>query len=386
MLVLTVDDSRAVRSIVKKQILEMGFEAIEAEDGQQGLAKLQEAQIDLVLLDVTMPVMDGPTMLAKMRESGNKTPVIMLTSESKRSIVAGAMKLGIDNYILKPFKPEELKAKMLEVLGAADVANDEEEAAAAGIIASPGAAPRPKADDAGAARAFVDVLVVDDMENVGRKLRTLMPPHMTMASYTSAQAALVACREKTCRVVMIDSELPDVAANVLARQLRLLQPHAAILAMPLRSTNDVTKELKEQGFDDVLFKPFTQDVIDDFLLKYFDNQEILICEDNLFKVGAFHGKEDRVPIYFQRLEGLFTEALKKAASACYDEVIVDMTNAPPRQEKLPKLVITFAEGAKLNGIELKLVGSQEMKKILSAFTETKALPLFGTVQEARTGA
>jgi hypothetical protein len=156
--------------------------------------------------------------------------------------------------------------------------------------------------------------------------------------------------------------------------------------MPLRSTNDVTKELKEQGFDDVLFKPFTQDVIDDFLLKYFDNQEILICEDNLFKVGAFHGKEDRVTLYFQRLEGLFTEALKKAASACYDEVIVDMTQAPPRQEKLPKLIITFAEGAKLNGIELKLVGSQEMKKILSAFTETKALPLFGTVQEARTGA
>ncbi|HUJ25444.1 MAG TPA: response regulator, partial [Myxococcales bacterium] len=81
MRVLTVDDSRAVRSIVRKQITEMGFEAIEAEDGQQGLEKLKEGEIDLVLLDVTMPVMDGPAMLAKMREGGSKIPVIMLTSE-----------------------------------------------------------------------------------------------------------------------------------------------------------------------------------------------------------------------------------------------------------------------------------------------------------------
>jgi two-component system, cell cycle response regulator len=381
--VLTVDDSRAVRSIVRKQIIEMGFEPVEAEDGEQGLVKLGESQIDLVLLDVTMPVLDGPGMLARMRESGNKTPVIMLTSESKRSVVAGAMKLGIDDYILKPFKPEELKSKMLAVIGAADAAADEE-----GVLDSGGPAPRKNGgeDGPGTSRQFVDVLVVDDMENVGRKLRTLLPQHMTMASFTSAQAGLAGCREKTCRVIMLDSELPDVTSSVLARQMRLLQPHAAILAMPLRSTNDITKEMKDQGFDDVLFKPFNQDSIDDFLLKYFDNQEILICEDNLFKVGGFHGKEDRIPIYFSRLEGLFGEALKKAASACYDEVIIDLSQAPARQEKLPRMLLEFAESSKQNGIELKLVGSQDVKKILSAFTETKSIPLFATVQEARSGA
>ena len=55
-------------------------------------------------------------MLAKMREAGNKTPVLMLTSEAKRSIVGEVMKLGIEDYILKPFKPEELKAKVSKVL------------------------------------------------------------------------------------------------------------------------------------------------------------------------------------------------------------------------------------------------------------------------------
>src|SRR5512137_997217 len=104
--ILTVDDSRSVRTIVAKQVKDLGFEVEEAEDGVQGLAKLGEREYDLILLDVTMPNLDGPGMLAKMRELGNKTPVIMLTSESKRSVVAGVMKTGISDYILKPFKPE----------------------------------------------------------------------------------------------------------------------------------------------------------------------------------------------------------------------------------------------------------------------------------------
>jgi DNA-binding response OmpR family regulator len=114
--ILTVDDSRAVRTIVGKQVKALGFEVLEAEDGIQGLAQLAQAQVDLVLLDVTMPNMDGPTMLRKMRESGDQTPVIMLTSESHRTVVAGAMQAGISDYILKPFKPEELRTKVLSVL------------------------------------------------------------------------------------------------------------------------------------------------------------------------------------------------------------------------------------------------------------------------------
>src|SRR5262249_39205128 len=91
--ILTIDDSSTIRSIITKQMSELGFEVDHAEDGQQGLAKLEEVTVDLILLDVTMPVMDGPTMLAALRERGDRTPVIMLTSESKRSIVAGAIKL-----------------------------------------------------------------------------------------------------------------------------------------------------------------------------------------------------------------------------------------------------------------------------------------------------
>ena len=90
--ILTVDDSRAIRMIVAKQLQPLGFGIGEAEDGNDGLAKLQSAAYDLVVLDVTMPNLDGPGMLAKMREGGNKTPVLMLTSESKTAIVATVMR------------------------------------------------------------------------------------------------------------------------------------------------------------------------------------------------------------------------------------------------------------------------------------------------------
>src|SRR5512133_1824088 len=252
---LTVDDSRAVRTIVGKQVKELGFDVLEAEDGVQGLEQLANAQVDLVLLDVTMPNMDGPTMLQKMREGGNKTPVIMLTSEAKRSIVSGAMKLGISDYILKPFKPEELRTKVLAVLqgdGGVDAVTAPDPAI---VRSDPEPAAGASAPQSSAGK-FMDVLVVDDMENVQKKLRSMLPQHVSLAGFTSAQSALASCRERVYRVVLVDTEIPDVNSSVLAQQIRVLQPHAAMIALSLRSANDVAKEAREQGFDAALCKPF----------------------------------------------------------------------------------------------------------------------------------
>jgi DNA-binding response OmpR family regulator len=380
--ILTVDDSRAVRTIVGKQVKELEFDVLEAEDGVQGLEQLAQAQVDLVLLDVTMPNMDGPAMLQSMRDAGNQTPVIMLTSESKRSIVAGAMKLGIADYILKPFKPEELRSKVLSVLqgeggvgglGAEPIA----EAAPADLAAAGPAAP--------AGGRFVDVLVVDDMENVQKKLRSMVPQHVSLNGYTSAASALAACRERVYRVVLVDTEIPDVNSAVLAQQIRVLQPHAALVALALRTANDVTKEVREQGFDDVLFKPFRPETIDDFLLQYFDNQDFLQIEDNVLRLAPFAGRADKVDRFYNRVHAVFSGALEKVAAACYDEVVLDVGTPPLEGDRLPKLVNAVAEKARDFGMSLALVGAPEVRKALGGYTETKDLRLFATVQEARAG-
>ncbi|MFT3915776.1 MAG: response regulator [Anaeromyxobacteraceae bacterium] len=387
--ILTVDDSRAVRTIVGKQVKELGFDVIEAEDGIQGLEQLANTTVDLVLLDVTMPNMDGPTMLQKMRESGNKTPVIMLTSESKRTIVAGAMKAGISDYILKPFKPEELRAKVLSVLqGEPGVDQIVQSAAAPG----PAAAPAEAASLSGATVAptaagrFVDILVVDDMENVQRKLRSMVPTHVTLAGFTSAQSALASCRDRVYKIILIDTEIPDVNSQVLGQQIRVLQPHAAVLALALRTANDATKELKDQGFDDVMYKPFRPEAIDDFLQQYFDNQDFLTVEDNVLKIAPFTGKADRVERFYNRLNNVFEEALEKVAAACYDEVVLDVGAPPMEGDRLPKFVNEVSSKSKEFGMTLSLVGPADMRKILGAYEETKDLKLFGTLQEAKTGA
>jgi DNA-binding response OmpR family regulator len=380
--ILTVDDSKAIRSIVGKQVTELGFEVDEAEDGLLGLGKLEELTYDLVILDVTMPNLDGPGMLAKMREAGNKTPVLMLTSESKRSVMVDVMKSGIEDYILKPFKPEELKAKVLKVLKLSGPVGPP-------VSANGGGDPHASSMPSGGGRTdptgkqFIDILVIDDMENVHKKLKTLVPPHVTVGSALSAAAALGSCREKVFRVVFVDTDIPDVNSAALMNQLRTLQQHAAFLALALRSTNDLQKEMQALGFDDVIFKPFDKDSIDDFLIRYFNDQELVVAEDNVIKVGAFTGKEDRIEKYFGRVTGLLSETIEKLAAACFDETIIDISAAPLKSDRTPRLVIDIKKEALKRGIAVKIVAGAEVQALLKKFDETAKLNVAHSINEAR---
>lgn len=378
--ILTVDDSKAIRSIVGKQVTELGFEVDEAEDGVLGLAKLEEITYDLVILDVTMPNLDGPGMLGKMREAGNKTPVLMLTSESKRSIMVDVMKSGIEDYILKPFKPEELKAKVLKVLKLTGpvgppISGAASEAPTATMTSSG------RMDPTG--KQFIDILVIDDMENVHKKLKTLVPPHVTIGTALSAAAALQLCREKVFRVVFVDSDIPDVNSAALMNQLRTLQQHAAFLALALRSANDLQKEMQALGFDDVIFKPFDKDSIDDFMIRYFNDQELVVAEDNVVKVGSFTGKEDRIEKYFSRVTKLLEETIEKLAAACFDEAIIDLSAAPLKSDRTPRLVIDLKKEALKRGIEMKLVAGAEVQALLKKFDETATMNVAHSVSEAK---
>jgi len=385
--ILTIDDSSTIRSIITKQMTDLGFEVDHAEDGQQGLAKLEEISVDLILLDVTMPVMDGPTMLTALRERGDRTPVIMLTSESKRSIVAGAVKLGIEDYILKPFKPDELRGKVMKALRLDGSGG----AASAGpVAANPTVASAPSAPMGGgggggggsASRQFTDILVVDDMENVHKKLRSLLPAHVSMTGSVSARDALTHCQERVYRVVVVDLVIPDVNSVALMNQLRALQPHAVMVALALRSAGDAS-DVKGQGFNDVIYKPFESAAIDDFLSKHFEVDDVLAIDGNILSCAAFSGKEDKLDRYFTRLRTLCHESLEKLASACYDDTIFDLSAVPLRNDKIVRLLMDSDKEAKKLGIALRLVGTPEIKKVVGAVMETAAMPFFATRAEAQ---
>jgi DNA-binding response OmpR family regulator len=108
--VLTVDDSRTIRMIVKKAFQQYNCDIIEAENGMEGLALAAKEKPDLIVLDITMPVMTGIEMLEKLKEDAElkSIPVIMLTAESGKDNVMGIVKMGVRDYIVKPFKGDQL--------------------------------------------------------------------------------------------------------------------------------------------------------------------------------------------------------------------------------------------------------------------------------------
>jgi two-component system cell cycle response regulator len=111
--ILSVDDSRTIRLIVGRAFKPYDCTVLEAGNGEEGLAAAAKERPDLIILDVTMPVMDGVTMLTKLKEDETlkSTPVIMLTAESGRENVLHIAKLGVRDYLVKPFKEDQLIEK-----------------------------------------------------------------------------------------------------------------------------------------------------------------------------------------------------------------------------------------------------------------------------------
>jgi two-component system chemotaxis response regulator CheY len=116
MKVMIVDDSAMMRRILITQLSQFDVtDIIEAGDGQQALRLLEDNRsVDLIVLDWNMPVMDGMTLLKKIRANPacKGIKIVMCTSESEKKKVVDAVKEGADNYIVKPFTPETLKEKL----------------------------------------------------------------------------------------------------------------------------------------------------------------------------------------------------------------------------------------------------------------------------------
>jgi two-component system cell cycle response regulator len=122
--ILTVDDSRTIRMILRRAFKAHDCTFVEAANGEEGLAAAAREKPDLIILDITMPVMDGATMLARLREDPElkDTPVIMLTAESGQDNVARIASLGISDYVVKPFKDDVLLEKALKVIALSPLA------------------------------------------------------------------------------------------------------------------------------------------------------------------------------------------------------------------------------------------------------------------------
>ncbi len=119
---LIVDDSNSMRTVVKKIVGLMGLEVgqiLEADNGRKALDLLGANWVDAVILDINMPEMNGLELLQRMNADAvmKNIPVVMMTTEASEAHMKTAFELGAKGFIRKPFVPEELRKKLLGVLG-----------------------------------------------------------------------------------------------------------------------------------------------------------------------------------------------------------------------------------------------------------------------------
>ncbi len=113
--VLIVEDDGNIAELLNLYLEKEGFETSVAKDGGKGVEFFRQFQPDLVLLDVMLPVMDGWSVLKKIREE-SKAPVIMLTAKGETSDKVSGLEMGADDYIVKPFEMKEVLARIHAVL------------------------------------------------------------------------------------------------------------------------------------------------------------------------------------------------------------------------------------------------------------------------------
>lgn len=116
-IILTVDDSATVRETVKLSLSGRGYDILIAADGAQGLSRCQECQVDLVITDLNMPVMDGITLIERLRSipTYRFVPILMLTTESQDARKQEGKRAGATGWIVKPFDPSKLLAVVQKV-------------------------------------------------------------------------------------------------------------------------------------------------------------------------------------------------------------------------------------------------------------------------------
>jgi len=109
-IVMIVDDSASIRQVVNLTLRKVGYDVIEAVDGEDALRKLASVKVNLLICDVNMPNMDGITLVRSLKEMPNYkyVPVIMLTTESQESKKQEGRAAGARAWVVKPFKPEQM--------------------------------------------------------------------------------------------------------------------------------------------------------------------------------------------------------------------------------------------------------------------------------------
>lgn len=240
MKVLTVDDSRMIRTLIRKYLASLKLQIVEAGDGQAGLDAARAEKPDLIILDINMPVMDGTEMLRELRKIPElkSTKVLMLTAESAEKLVLEVIKIGISDYIVKPFEEEVLVKKVCKILQI-------DPTRAAESTEEPG---------------LKKVLVLDDNESILLVTRKFLTGIADVFTTSHPEKALQLASQHSPEVVLLGLQTDAFQMLSTMKKERGLDS-ARFVCLATRSAAEKVGDAQNAGFAEVLYKPFDKETL-----------------------------------------------------------------------------------------------------------------------------
>jgi len=312
--------------------LSADLQVLEAENGLKAVEAVEKNRIDVVVLDSTMPVMDGATTLRVLRARGHTMPVILLTGDAKATRVASLLALGAQEFVAKPLQEDELRRKVFELLkpkSAADLPTS----------TRPGpttfnAPPKP------VSAKRIPVLLVDSNEAAVGRFWEAIPPFVDLQFRPDVPAAIEVLKQQVFRAVVIDATLLKMAPAEQLVEVKAARRQAALVGVYLRTIADPNAAALGQGLDAGVHKPFDADQIHDLMEKLAGLLVTLEVQGNILTLRPFPHTEEQQRAFGARLAAEVMAAIDGAAEASETALWLHISQPLP----LP-LLTTLAETA-----------------------------------------
>jgi two-component system cell cycle response regulator len=245
--ILTVDDSKTVRIIVRKAFKSFDCDVLEAQNGVEGLAMAAKQTPDIILLDITMPVMDGVEMLTKIKSdpSLKSIPVIMLTAEAGRENVMKIAKIGVRDYIVKPFKEDVLVNKVSRIIELRPAGDKE---------------PRQKKID-----DPIEIVVVEDKPAILDQIeKGFSDTNWIITGVSTTGEAIDFCQRRIPACIIVSLSLPEDAGITLYRIIRsnAKSKYLPIFGLSVKTEVEEQQRAQHAGFSTIITKPIDFDELE----------------------------------------------------------------------------------------------------------------------------
>ncbi|HAV61187.1 MAG TPA: response regulator [Verrucomicrobiales bacterium] len=367
--ILTVDDSKTIRMIVARAFKKYDLEILEAQNGVEGLAVATREKPDLIILDYTMPIMDGFEMLTKLKSDPElkPIPVIMLTAEAGRENVMKIAKQGVRDYLIKPFKEELIIERVARVIDL-----------------------KPRGESVSKVRRYddaLDILVVDDKPAIVEQIAGgLKETNWKVEGSSTTSQAIERCARKVPDIVLISLSLPENGAFTLFQMLRAgaRTKIIPVFGLSVKTAAEDQARATQVGFTGIVTKPIDFEDVKikitralglDTSFKYFSHKDGLL---HLKLPAAF------TPSVSNDIVTNLRNQLTEAVESGFDKMLIDMSAVNNADITLIKLGLSSLQLCNELGLKAALIGSPAVTKECRNYEETKDWRFVATAEEALT--